>query len=120
MIADEKTKGKKARPGFVRGDWHKRLHPAFINWYSVRKKNAAHPKIKDEKESMRQFKQWLKEAAPASRAFIEALSQIKDPVGRELGVEIERGMETEGPPVRPVRTGQEPEIYAQNPESSSI
>ena len=95
------------------------MHPAFIAWWLLQKKNLALLKIKNEKERDLKFKEWRKEASAVSRAFNQALSQVKDPVGREIWLRVERGLDTEGPMTVPaVSPGEEGKLYPENPESS--
>jgi hypothetical protein len=119
MSAEKKKNGGKARRGFIGGSWRDKVNPVFVDWWSSQKKNRALGKIKDTTEFKRHFYEWKKEAAPLSRAIIEARRQIKESVGGMLLAEIMKGMFTEGPSIGPpVDEGEEGQTYAENPESS--
>ncbi len=117
-------KRSKARPGFVRSDWHGRVDPAFVAYWSAMKKNWALSKIKNDKEADRKFHEWFREFGAASRALDEARDQIKDSIAAKIHQAVFQPLDLEGPiSVQPTSTGHQHEdtiIYAQNPESSAI
>jgi hypothetical protein len=116
-----KSKGGKARPGFIRPNWRERIDPAFVAYWSAQRKNRALSKIEDQKGFKRKFQEWFEEGAAASRALHEARGRIKNSVAARIQSAILRPLDTEGPViVPPVPPGQEATFYPQNPESSGV
>jgi len=91
-VQKKNKKSGTARPGFVRGLWREKVNPTFAAWFSSQKKNRDFGKIRDPEESDRKFKDWLKEAAPLSRAMNEARNRVKNSAGAKLLSEISRGL----------------------------
>jgi hypothetical protein len=118
-----RSKRSKARPGFVRPDWHGRVEPAFVAYWSAMKKNWALSKIEDEKEAERKYDKWFSEMAAASRALFAAKRRIKTPFAAKLQQAVFKPLELDGRTDVQALTGREQEgvvAYPQNPESSTI
>lgn len=97
------------------------MHPAFVAWWLANKKNRALPAIKDSKEQDQRFKEWLRDAAKASREFNEAIKQIRNPIGTRIVSAIVRGLDIESRTVLPSAPGgMEAPFYPQNPESTDL
>lgn len=119
-----RSKRSKARPGFVRSDWHGRVDPAFVAYWYAMKKNWALSMIANEKEADRKFHEWFREFAAAGRDLDEARGLIKDSLATKIHRAVIRPLDLEGPiDAQLPSTGHKHEeaiIYAQNPESSTI
>lgn len=121
MTATERRRSSRARPGFVRKGWTDRVDPAFVGYWSLRKENENLPKIQDERKAQQEFDQWFKRFSGANRAFNEAVSRIKNPIGAKIQSAVVKKLDTEGPlVVPPAPPGQGAAIYPENPESSDM
>jgi hypothetical protein len=117
---------RSARPGFVRAHWRERVDPAFVAYFSAMKKNRDLPKIKDEKQSEKKFREWFREIAVTSRALDEARRRIENLLAAKIQSAILKPLDIEGDEHTgarlPSKVVEEPNngIYPQNPESSGI
>lgn len=119
MSTQEKARRRGTpRPGFIRKSWREKVHPAYAAWCSSQKKNRALAEVSDPGESKRRFDEWLREAAPLSRAMNEARRTVKNSMGAKLLNEIVRGLKFHDFDDRKNGDGQEGIGIPVNPESS--
>lgn len=109
-----------ARPGFIRGSWREMVNSIFADWCTSQKANRELSKVRDPEEFERKFKDWLKEAAPRSRAINEARSTMKNSVGAKLLDEILRGLRFHDLSDPEGGDDEQGSVMPLNPESSPV
>src|ERR1700704_605964 len=97
MSSKGKKRTSRARPGFIRESWQARIHPAFAHYWASLKKNGTLPKVRDQRQSDRQFEQWFREFSTASKAYDDARDQIQNPIGPKIQSAVLKRLDIEGP-----------------------
>src|SRR6476469_3298839 len=97
MRNNAKQRQSRARPGFIREGWQTRVHPAFASYWSSLKRSRSLPKRRDKRQADRQFEQWYKEFAAASRAYDDAKDKIDSTIGAKIQSTILKRLAIEGP-----------------------
>ena len=123
MSPESQSRGAKARPGFIRRDWRKRVDRAFTTYWLLKKRNQLFPRIKDEKRSKQLFDGWLREFAAASRSLKEATERLKNPVAGRIQEAVLRPLAWESPPrtdLPSTANGDTGIGYPENPEASFL
>src|ERR1035441_9374402 len=121
MSATGSKRNSEARLGFLRGGWRAQVDSAFIRYWSLRKENAALPKITDPKKADQQFAEWFRKLAAAKRAFDQAAKQKKNRVAAKIQAAVVKPLDIEGPLAIPLTpSGRDVVFHPQNPEPSPV
>jgi hypothetical protein len=124
MKSHRKLKATRARPGFVREDWHRRVEPAFLHYWSEKKKTHCWASVEHWNQPERKTARRGSDMAAASRELDKAAARLDSSVWGLLQSAILKPLDIELKPKdrQQSSSGSDNEaiVYPQNPESSAV